>query len=130
MCSSLIPSSLVLRKILRSARPKRELLTYRYPHLCSTMSREVASIDAVAPWQWGCSFHPPKVLRREGMTPHLDIFKKDAHGNPIWLAAVADLATARLRLAEFAAALPGEYFVFDHRTHKVVPSPLDQVECT
>jgi hypothetical protein len=91
---------------------------------------EVASNHAFTRMAMRVLIPSPKVLRREGMTPHLDIFKKDAHGNPIWLAAVADLATARLRLAEFAAALPGEYFVFDHRTHKVVPSPLDQVECT
>ena len=63
-------------------------------------------------------------------TPRLDIFKKDADGNPIWLDAVVDLATARLRLAEFAAAVPGEYFVFDHTTSTVVISPLDPVECT
>ena len=63
-------------------------------------------------------------------TPRLDIFKKDADGHPFWLDAVDDLATARLRVAEFAAAVPGEYFVFDHVTGKVVASQRDQVECT
>jgi hypothetical protein len=43
------PSSLVLRKILRSTNLDREELTYCYPYVCSTMSREVASIHAVAP---------------------------------------------------------------------------------
>jgi hypothetical protein len=62
-------------------------------------------------------------------TFRLDIFKKDARGNPIWLAAVSDHETAQLRLAEFAAALPGEYFAFDQTTKKVVR--LDEhVDCT
>ena len=63
-------------------------------------------------------------------TPRLDIFKKDAHGNPVWVDAVVDLRTAQLRLAECATAVPGEYFVFDHVTGKVVASQRDQVECT
>ena len=57
-------------------------------------------------------------------TPRLDIFKKDADGNPFWLAAVVDLEAARLRMAEFAAAVPGEYFVFDQATGKIVASQL------
>lgn len=63
-------------------------------------------------------------------TPHLDIFKKDARGNPIWLGAVGDLETARLRVAEFASGLPGEFFIFDQRTCKVLGLDLDQIECT
>jgi hypothetical protein len=63
-------------------------------------------------------------------TPHLDIFRKDARGNPIWVAVADDRETARLRLAEFASALPGEYFVFDQRTRQVMRLELDQVECT
>jgi hypothetical protein len=62
--------------------------------------------------------------------PRLDIFKIDAHGNPVWLDAVVGLTTARFRLAEFAAAVPGDYFAFDQATNKVVASQLDQVECT
>jgi len=53
-------------------------------------------------------------------SPCLDIFKKDAHGSPIWIDAVHDLNDARHRLSELALALPGDYFVFDHRTHSVV----------
>ena len=49
-----------------------------------------------------------------------DIFKKDTRGNPVWLDAVADLQTARLRLSQLASVLPGEYFVFDPRTHQIV----------
>ena len=53
-------------------------------------------------------------------TLRLDIFKKDARGDPIWLDAVSDHETAQLRLAEFAAAVPGEYFAFDQTTKKIV----------
>ena len=63
-------------------------------------------------------------------TPCLDIFKKDARGNPIWVDAVGDLETARVRVAQFAATLPGEYFVFDQRTNRVMRANVDQVECT
>ena len=61
-------------------------------------------------------------------TPCLDIFKKDARGNPIWVDAVSDLETARVRVAQFAATLPGEYFVFDQRTNRVMRANVDQVE--
>jgi hypothetical protein len=63
-------------------------------------------------------------------TPCLDIFKKDTRGNPIWVDAVGDPETARARVAEFAAALPGEYFVFDQRTKKMIRADVDQFECT
>ncbi len=64
-------------------------------------------------------------------SPYLDIFKKDAHGNPVWIDAVQDLNDARQRLSELALALPGEYFVFDHRTHSVVhQQPQADFSCT
>jgi hypothetical protein len=63
-------------------------------------------------------------------TPGLDIFKKDARGNPIWVDAVCDLETARVRIAQFAATLPGEYFVFDQRTNRMMRADVDQLECT
>jgi hypothetical protein len=53
-------------------------------------------------------------------SPCLDIFKKDLHGNPIWLGAVGDLENARLRLNQLASIAPGEYFVFDQRNHEIV----------
>ena len=52
--------------------------------------------------------------------PALDIFKKDQSGNPVWVDAVTDLEAARHRLNQLASALPGEYFAFDQRTHKIV----------
>jgi hypothetical protein len=52
--------------------------------------------------------------------PALDIFKKDQNGNPVWIEAVGDLEAARHRLSQLTSALPGEYFAFDQRTHKIV----------
>ena len=52
--------------------------------------------------------------------PALDIFKKDQSGNRVWVDAVTDLEAARHRLNQLASALPGEYFAFDQRTHKIV----------
>ncbi len=42
------------------------------------------------------------------------------YGNPVWVHAVSDLEAARHRLNQLASALPGEYFAFDQRTHKIV----------
>jgi hypothetical protein len=54
--------------------------------------------------------------------PSLDIFKKDVRGNPVWIDAVEDLELARFRLSRLASVIPGEYFVFDQRTHRIVVS--------
>jgi hypothetical protein len=52
----------------------------------------------------------------------LDIFRKDVQGNPVWLDCVKDLETARFRMDRLALVSPGEYFVFDQRTHQIVAS--------
>jgi len=52
----------------------------------------------------------------------LDIFRKDVQGNPVWLDCVKDLETARFRMGRLALVSPGEYFVFDQRTHQIVAS--------
>lgn len=52
----------------------------------------------------------------------LDIFRKDARGNPIWVGSTQDMDDARDHLNRLALALPGEYFVFDQRTRQVVAS--------
>jgi hypothetical protein len=49
-----------------------------------------------------------------------DILKKDRRGKPILLAVIGDLETARLRLIQLASLTPGEYFIFDPRTHQIV----------
>ena len=50
----------------------------------------------------------------------LDIFRKDVRGNTVWLESAADLQTARSRLSHLASVIPGEYFVFDQRTQRIV----------
>jgi hypothetical protein len=52
--------------------------------------------------------------------PSFDIFRKDRRGNHVLLAVVGDLESARFRLSQFASLMPGEYFVFDPRTHQIV----------
>jgi hypothetical protein len=49
-----------------------------------------------------------------------DILRKDRRGKPILLAVAGDLGSARLRLLQLASLVPGEYFVFDPRTHQIV----------
>ena len=51
---------------------------------------------------------------------HLDILMRQEDGSFIWLEAVHDLHTAKVRLQQLSSANPGEYFVFDQRTQKVV----------
>jgi hypothetical protein len=52
----------------------------------------------------------------------LDLFRKDAQGTPICVGTTQDMDDAWDRLNRLALALPGEYFVFDQRTHQVVAS--------
>jgi hypothetical protein len=49
-----------------------------------------------------------------------DIFRKDLLGNPVWIEAVPDLETAKLRMAEWAKRSPAEYFVFNQETSEIV----------
>ncbi len=54
------------------------------------------------------------------LTSGFDLFKKDVHGDPIWIDSATDLGTARLRLTQLAARFPGEYFIFDQSSHRIV----------
>ena len=49
-----------------------------------------------------------------------DIFRKDLLGTPVWMEAVEDLATAKLRITELAHRSPGEYFVFCQQSQEIV----------
>jgi hypothetical protein len=53
------------------------------------------------------------------MAPY-DIFRKDLLGTPVWMEAVQDLKTAKLRVMELAGRSPGEYFVFSQETKEIV----------
>jgi hypothetical protein len=50
-----------------------------------------------------------------------DILKKDAIAL-VWVEAVHDLETARLRVRELSAGSQVEYVIFDERARKIVPS--------
>jgi hypothetical protein len=50
----------------------------------------------------------------------LDIFRKDLLGTPVWMEAVEDIETAKLRVTELAGRSPGEYFVFCQKTKEIV----------
>ena len=52
--------------------------------------------------------------------PHLDILKKQSDGTFLWIEAAGDVRAAEDRLVELAGAEPGEYFVFDQNSQKIV----------
>ncbi len=52
-------------------------------------------------------------------TPY-DIFRKDLLGTPVWMEAVDNIETAKLRMMELADRSPGEYFVFCQESHEIV----------
>ena len=52
--------------------------------------------------------------------PHLDILKKQSDGTLLWIEAAADVREAEERLTQLAGEQPGEYFVFDQNSQKVV----------
>ncbi len=49
-----------------------------------------------------------------------DVFRKDLLGTPVWMEAVQDIETAKLRMLELADRSPGEYFVFSQETQEIV----------
>jgi hypothetical protein len=49
-----------------------------------------------------------------------DILKKKPEGSFRWFEAVNDLESANIRIKELAALSPGEYVVFDQRTHNAI----------
>jgi hypothetical protein len=53
-------------------------------------------------------------------TASYDLFRKDLLGTPVWMEAVQDIETAKLRMLELARRSPGEYFVFSQETQEIV----------
>jgi hypothetical protein len=49
-----------------------------------------------------------------------DILKKKPEGSFRWFEAVNDLESANIRIKELVGLSPGEYVVFDRRTHNVI----------
>jgi hypothetical protein len=53
-----------------------------------------------------------------------DILKKERDGSFRWFEAVNDLGSANIRIREIIALSPGDYVVFDQRTHNtILPAP-------
>ena len=50
-----------------------------------------------------------------------DILKKERDGSFRWFEAVNDLWSANIRIREIIALSPGDYIVFDQRTHNIIP---------
>ena len=50
-----------------------------------------------------------------------DILKKERDGSFRWFEAVNDLGSANIRIREIIALSPGDYIVFDQRTHNIIP---------
>ena len=51
--------------------------------------------------------------------PPYDILEKDAAAL-VWVEAVDDLDTAKLRVKELSAKSQGEYVIFDQRTRQII----------
>jgi hypothetical protein len=50
-----------------------------------------------------------------------DILKKERDGSFRWCEGVNDLGSANIRIGEIIALSPGDYIVFDQRTHNIIP---------
>ena len=50
-----------------------------------------------------------------------DILKKQRDGSFRWFETVNDLGSAKIRIRELIALSPGDYVVFDQRTHYTIP---------
>jgi hypothetical protein len=50
-----------------------------------------------------------------------DILKKERDGSFRWFEAVTNLGSANIRTREIIALSPGDYIVFDQRTHNIIP---------
>jgi hypothetical protein len=49
-----------------------------------------------------------------------DILRRHQDGSLIWLESASELDTARARLQQLSAGVPGEYFVFDQKSQQIV----------
>ena len=122
---SAFEAAVSLRKIFQNERPRWK---FGVPLLCCLPSTSKQSPLDCGTYAYGKrrAARPSKsteeVSDMSFSLPSLDIFKKDVRGNPIWIDAVEDLDVARFRLSQLASVLPGEYFVFDQRTRRIVVS--------
>ena len=60
------------------------------------------------------------------MVAPFDIFRVDTPGEMLWIEAVAELESAKARVAALMQAKPGEYMIFSQKTgHKISIKPTD-----
>lgn len=59
-----------------------------------------------------------------------DIVRKDLLGTAVWMEAVQDLETAKLRIMEFAGRSPAEYFVYSQKSQEIVSDTARKHERT
>ena len=57
------------------------------------------------------------------LLPAYDILKKDAAAL-VWVEAMDNLQSAKLRIRELAARSEGEYVIFDQRTRRIKPPQI------
>jgi hypothetical protein len=66
-------------------------------------------------------------ISRRAMKVTYDIFRR-LPGGPIWIEAVPDLEQARMRLERLIATRPGDYFVYDASSSKIVFTAVEPAQ--
>ncbi len=59
------------------------------------------------------------------MREKFDLFLRLPDGQPVWIKAVESLEVARNQLAQMAASLPGEYFIFNTTNGQLITNYAD-----
>jgi hypothetical protein len=67
------------------------------------------------------------VCRHRGklLNAKFDIFLRLPSGQPVWIKAVESLEEARRQLAQFTESEPGEYFVFNALSGKIIEGDVE-----
>jgi hypothetical protein len=55
------------------------------------------------------------------MEMKFDIFLKLPDGKPLWVEAVDGFEKAKVKIQKLVQVSPGEYFIFDSRTGRILP---------
>jgi hypothetical protein len=66
-------------------------------------------------------------ISRRAMKVTYDIFRR-LPGGPIWIEAVQDLEQARMRIEKLIETRPGDYFVYDTSSSKIVFSAVEPAQ--
>jgi hypothetical protein len=84
------------------------------------LQRQILHLRRVTQWHLVCILEAWGKEDALMLTSGFDLFRKDVHGEPVWIDSATDLITARLRLTQLAEHLPGEYFIFDQTSRRIV----------